>query len=75
MENDAAFDKRYEDGLKEGYHRGSPKLLHMYMNLGEIKEKLQAMELERLALLEEKSELEDKIMYENSFLDRVDYGL
>jgi hypothetical protein len=56
------------------YHRGSPKLLHLYLRLGNVKDRLKMLETEQQMLEAEKIELEAKINDENEFLDSVDFA-
>jgi hypothetical protein len=72
---DEMLDEEISRGEEEGYHRGSPKLLHMYKTLGRVKDELKTLEAEKVRLLVKKAEFEEKIMYENAFLDRMDYEL
>lgn len=55
-------------------HCGSPKLLHIYMRVDEIKKRLLEITEEEAALKIEKAELEEAIDHEHRFLDRIDFG-
>ena len=60
--------------MEDVYHRGSPKLLHLYLRLGVVKDRLKVLEVEKRTLEAEKVQLESQISDENEFLDTVDFA-